>query len=44
MGEFRLSEPRASGSCVVYVENNRRIEKVEGRLFEREEAVLHVMG
>ena len=25
------------------MENNRRIEKVAGRLFEREEAVLHVI-
>ena len=28
----------------VYVERNRRIERVPDRLFEGEEAVLHVMG
>ena len=40
----RPPEPLCSDPCVVYAEHNRRIEGVADRLFEGEEAVLHVMG
>jgi pilus assembly protein CpaF len=47
--EFLLKDPEVTEVMVngpddVYVERKGRIERVEDRLFEGEEAVLHVMG
>jgi len=47
--EFLLRDPdvtevMVNGPDDVYVERGGRIERVAGRLFEGEEAVLHVMG
>ena len=39
----RDPDSRSWGSCVVYVKRKGRIERVADRLFEGEEAVLHVI-
>ncbi len=39
-----MTEVMVNGADDVYVERKGRIERVQGGLFEGEEAVLHVMG